>query len=440
MSSRRAKGTGEEGRAAVNTDWTLGLTLVGFVLTYAGLAAGKVPGLRIDRAGIALVGATFVLVTGLLSFEDAVRAIDYKTIVLLLAMMIVVAHLRMAGFFQCLAGWALARFRRPHALLAVTILLSGVLSAFLVNDVVCLALTPLLLHLTRRLKVKPLPHLLGLATAANIGSTASITGNPQNMIIGSLSHLAYLRFAARLAPVAVLGLLIDFLVIAWVYRRALAGPGKQELAEAAGEERPGPAERPLRNGHRWLLGKSVVVTLAAVVLFFTGLPIALVALGAAAVLLLDRVRPEKVYRQVDWGLLVMFAGLFIVVHAFEVHVIRPGHLEEWGPLQQDPVWLLSGMSAALSNVVSNVPAVLLFKPVIPAMPADAQETAWLALAMSSTLAGNLTVLGSVANLIVVENARREGVSVSFWEYCRAGIPITLLTLLLGAAWLTFCRY
>ena len=423
----------------MNTDWTLGLTLAGFLLTYAGLAVGKVPGLRIDRAGIALVGATFVLVTGLLSFDEAMRAVDYETIVLLLAMMIVVAFLRLAGFFQCLAGWALARFRRPHALLAVTIVLSGVLSAFLVNDVVCVALTPLLLHLARRLKVKPLPHLLGLATAANIGSTATITGNPQNMIIGSLSHIAYLRFATRLAPVAVLGLVVDFLVIAWVYRRALTAPKEQAVAEPAAGERPDPAQRPLRNGHRWLLRKSVAVTLVAVVLFFTGLPVALVALGAAAVLLLGRVRPEKVYRQVDWDLLVMFAGLFIVVHAFEVHVVRPCHLEEWGPLQRDPVWLLSLVSAALSNVVSNVPAVLLFKPVIPAMPAAAQETAWLALAMSSTLAGNLTVLGSVANLIVVENARREGVSVSFWEYCRAGIPITVLTLLLGAAWLAFCR-
>jgi Na+/H+ antiporter NhaD/arsenite permease-like protein len=416
------------------------LTLVGFILTYAGLAVGKVPGLRIDRAGIALVGATFVLVTGLLSFQDAVRAVDYETIVLLLAMMIVVAFLRLAGFFQCLAGWALARFRRPHALLAVTIVLSGVLSAFLVNDVVCLALTPLLLHLTRRLKVNPLPHLLGLATAANIGSTATITGNPQNMIIGSLSHIAYLRFAARLAPVAVLGLLIDFLVIAWVYRGALAASGKSALTRPTDEGRPDPVQRPLRNGHLWLLRKSVAVTLAAVVLFFAGLPVALVALGAAGVLLLGRVRPEKIYRQVDWDLLVMFAGLFIVVHAFEVHVIRPRHLEEWGPLQRDPVWLLSLVSAALSNVVSNVPAVLLFKPVIPAMPAGAQETAWLALAMSSTLAGNLTVLGSVANLIVVENARREGVTVSFREYCRAGIPVTVLTLLLGAAWLSVCRY
>jgi Na+/H+ antiporter NhaD/arsenite permease-like protein len=417
----------------VKTDWTLGLTLLGFLLTYAGLAVGKVPGLRIDRAGIALVGATLVLVTGLLSFNDAVRAVDYETIVLLLAMMIVVVHLRLAGFFQRLAGWALARFRRPHALLAVTIVLSGALSAFLVNDVVCLALTPLLLHLTRRLKVEPLPHLLGLASAANIGSTATITGNPQNMIIGSLSHIAYLRFATRLAPVAVLGLLVDFLVIAWVYRAALAAPATALMEPDA----PGPGAGRRWNGHRWLLVKSVTVTLAAVVLFFLGLPIALVALGAAAVLLLDRVRPEKVYRQVDWGLLVMFAGLFVVVHAFEVHVIRPRHLEEWGPLQRDPVWLLSLVSAGLSNVVSNVPAVLLFKPTIQAMPTEGQETAWLALAMSSTLAGNLTVLGSVANLIVVENARREGVTVSFWDYCRAGIPVTVLTLLLGAAWLTF---
>jgi Na+/H+ antiporter NhaD/arsenite permease-like protein len=291
------------------------------------------------------------------------------------------------------------------------------------------------LHLTRRLRLNPLPHLLGLATAANIGSTATITGNPQNMIIGSLSHIAYLRFTARLAPIAVAGLVIDFLVIAWVYRRALASP-TAKLAD--GQPEPGP--RPLHQGQRWLLFKSVAVTLAAVALFFVGLPTALVALGAAAVLLLDRVRPDKVYRQVDWGLLVMFSGLFIVVHAFEIHVVRPWGLERWGPLQHDPVGVLSLVSAVLSNLVSNVPAVLLFKPVIPAMPPASQETAWLALAMSSTLAGNLTVLGSVANLIVVENARREGVGVSLWEYCRAGIPVALLTLLAGATWLHFVRY
>jgi Na+/H+ antiporter NhaD/arsenite permease-like protein len=408
---------------------TYWLTLAGFGLTYAGLALGRIPGLRIDRAGIAVVGAAFFLGAGLLTFDEAVQAVDHATLVLLFAMMVLVAYLRLAGFFETLAGWALARCRRPVTLLAVIIALSGVLSAFLVNDVVCVALTPLVLHLTRRLRLNPLPHLLGLATAANIGSTATITGNPQNMIIGSLSHLPYLDFVARLAPVAVVGLVLDFVVIAALYRQALgtAGPGDTGVVE------PPPV---LRAGQRRLLVKSLTVTAATVVLFFTGLPITLVALGAAAVLLLERVRPWKIYQQIDWGLLVMFAGLFIVVHGFEENVVHGWDLESWGVLHDHPVGLLSIVSAALSNLVSNVPAVLLFKPVVLAIPTAARATAWLALAMSSTLAGNLTVLGSVANLIVVETARRQGVVISFWEYCKAGVPITLLTLAVGVAWLS----
>ena len=156
----------------------------------------------------------------------------------------------------------------------------------------------------------------------------------------------------------------------------------------------------------------MLVTLAAVILFFV-LPsqyLPIIALGAAAFLLVGRiVHPEKIYRQIDWSLLVMFAGLFVVVHAFQMHVVARWGIEGWTWLLNHPVDLLSGVSAALSNLVSNVPAVLLFEPVMKAMPSASQETAWLALAMSSTLAGNLTVLGSVANLIVVENARREGV-------------------------------
>jgi Na+/H+ antiporter NhaD/arsenite permease-like protein len=188
------------------------------------------------------------------------------------------------------------------------------------------------------------------------------------------------------------------------------------------------------------LVKSILVTLGAVALFFVGARMEVVALGAAAVLLLGRVKPASIYKEIDWGLLVMFAGLFVVVHAFEIHVVHTWGVERWGWLKGDPVGPLSAVSAALSNLVSNVPAVLLFKPVIPAMPEGQQEAAWLALAMSSTLAGNLTVLGSVANLIVVECARREKVDVSFWDYCKAGVPVTLLTLAMGVAWLWFARY
>jgi Na+/H+ antiporter NhaD/arsenite permease-like protein len=414
------------------------LTLACFTLTYAGLALGRLPGLRTDRAGIALAGAALVLATGLLTFDAAVKeAIDFETIALLLGMMLVVAHLRLGGFFDRLAGWALARVRRPRGLLAVTMALSGGLSAFLVNDVVCVALTPLVLDLARKMRLDPRPHLLGLALASNIGSTATLTGNPQNMIIGSKSHIPYLRFTVALAPVALAGLALAFLVVCWVHRAALRrGQGVDPRGGAAPGE--GNGEMPRRapgKPHRLLLLKSVAVTLGAVAGFLANLPMPVVALTAATLLLLGRVNPRKVYEQVDWGLLVMFCGLFVVVRALNVHVVKPWGIEHWGPLHDDPVGLLSLVSAGLSNVVSNVPAVLLFEPVIETMSRAVQETAWLALAMSSTLAGNLTVLGSVANLIVVEGAHREGVHISFWDYARVGVPATVLTLAVGVGWL-----
>jgi Na+/H+ antiporter NhaD/arsenite permease-like protein len=233
---------------------------------------GKIPGLRIDRAGIALVGATLTVVTGTLSLADGVRAVDYETILLLFGMMVVVAFLRLSGFFLRLSRWTLKRFRTPHSLLAMTIGLSGVLSAFLVNDIVCLALTPLLIHLARHLQINPLPHLIGLATAANIGSTATITGNPQNMIIGGLSHIAYGRFAAKLGPVAAVGLLVDFIVIAVVYRGLLAQPAMEDVRL----RRQSRHHRQLKSRpHAWLLWKSVTVTAAAVLLFFLGAPVGL---------------------------------------------------------------------------------------------------------------------------------------------------------------------
>jgi Na+/H+ antiporter NhaD/arsenite permease-like protein len=414
------------------------MTTAIFTVTYAGLAVGKFPGLRIDRVGIAFVGAALMLITGMLTFSQATAegSIDYKTLALLFGMMVVVGFLRLSGVFGRLAAQGLARLRGPHALLAATVALSGVLSAFLINDVVCLALTPLVLHLARKLRCDPVPHLIALATAANIGSAGTITGNPQNIYIGSHSGIPYLRFAARLLPVAALGLVLNFLAIVALFRARLSTAEAKDEADA-----PEPERKPSPRGAQvWLQRKSVSVALAALVLFFTGLPLEVIALGAAAVLLLGRVRPEKVYRKIDWGLLLMFAGLFVVVHAFRVHVVPGWGVEGWTWLLERPVDLLSIVSAGLSNVVSNVPAVLLMEPVLQAIPVPARESAWLALAMSSTFAGNLTVLGSVANLIVVEQARREGIAVSFWEYSKVGVPITVLTLALGVAWLRFVPY
>ena len=400
-----------------------------FLLTYLALVLGRIPGLRIDRAGIALVGAAAMLACGILSMHDAAKAVDYETIVLLFSMMVVVSYLRLAGFFGLATEWIALRFAGAFSLLAVTIALSGILSAFLVNDVVCVALTPLVLHLCQRLKRPPIPYLVGLATASNVGSVATITGNPQNIIIGSLSHISYMRFASRLAPVALIGLVINFAIVALVYRNLLR---ESDIVL------PQVYDVPRTRVYRPLLIKSIAVTLITVGLFFAGQPIALVALAAAGVLMLDRVRPERVYRSIDWPLLVMFAGLFVVVHAFEVNVVQTWGLERWHALLDSPVVMVSGLSVLLSNLVSNVPAVLLFKPLMQVMPQ--KELAWLALSMSSTLAGNLTILGSVANLIVVENARRAGTELGFVEYLKVGVPLTVLTTLVGVAWLALVRY
>ncbi len=421
-----------------------------FALTYLGLAIGRVPGTRMDRAAIALVGATLMLGLGVLTLREAVAAdsIDYETLLLLFGMMVLVGFLRLSGVFIRLANVLLARIRTPRVLLAIIIVLSGVLSAFLVNDVVCVAITPLILHLVQKLKFDPLPQLIGLATAANIGSVATITGNPQNMIIGMQSQISYLDFALHLAPIALFDLLVDFFLIALIYRKRLAakpdpGPAQNQPDNAkisAGKPVPHQEKVLNRPIHRWLQIKSVIVAIITVILFFTGLTIALIAIGAAAVLLIDRIKSEKIYRRIDWSLLLMFIGLFVVVHAFQLQVVSGWNVAQWSWLQAPSVTLLSLASAALSNLVSNVPAVLLFEPVMHAIAPAAQSNAWLTLAMSSTLAGNLTILGSVANLIVVESARREGVTISFREYSRVGVPLTLLTLAIGIAWLQFVHY
>jgi Na+/H+ antiporter NhaD/arsenite permease-like protein len=418
---------------------TFALTAGIFAVTYLGMALGKVPWLRVDRAGIAFVGAVAMLVAGVITLAEATagESIDYGTILLLLGMMVVVGVLRLSGFFAQVAEWSLRRIKTPRGLLLVTIFLSGILSAFLVNDIVCLALTPVVLHLARRLKFDPLPHVIGLATGANIGSVGTITGNPQNMIIGMQSGISYVRFAAHLFPLALMGLVIDFLVVAWVFRAKLIG---QKSGGGPNDHDPGESDVPQSQVHRWLRIKSLTVTLIALALFFTGLPIAIVAAGAAAVLMLGRIKPERIYLQIDWSLLLMFASLFIVVHAFDRNVVSHWDIGHWELIARHPVTILSLVAAGLSNLVSNVPAILLLEPVARALPVALRDNAWLTLAMSSTFAGNLTILGSVANLIVVENAKRDGVTVSFWDYCKVGVPVTLLTLGMGVVWLKFVHY
>jgi len=393
-----------------------------FLATYLVLAVGRIPGLRVDRTGATIIGASLMLAFNVLTVEEAWAAINYDTIVLLFGMMIVVANLRLSGFFAVVSTWVVRHAHRPLPLLAGIVVVSGVFSAFFVNDTMCLVLTPLVVEITSRLRRNPVPYLLAVAMAANIGSVATITGNPQNMLIGSFSHISYGAFAAALAPIAAVGLALTVVVIAVVYRGEFR------------TESPIEVDADLPRIHWALLWKSVAVSLAMIACFFAGWPVPKVAVIAGGLLLITRrVKPERVYREIDWSLLVMFVGLFIVIAGLEKTSVPGGlfaaasrfHMERAGPM--------TAFTAILSNLVSNVPAVLVFRSFVPHLPD--QTRAWLTLAMSSTLAGNLTVLGSVANLIVVQKARRE-VEISFTEYAKAGVPLTLLTLAAGVWMLT----
>jgi Na+/H+ antiporter NhaD/arsenite permease-like protein len=388
-----------------------------FLCTYLVLAIGRLPGFRVDRTGAAIIGASLMVGCNVLTLKDAYRAIDWDTIILLFGMMIVVANLRLSGFFAAISEWVVEHAHRPVVLLVSIVLVSGLFSAFFVNDTMCLVLTPLVLDIAASLRRNPVPYLLAVAMASNVGSVATITGNPQNMLIGNFSGIQYRTFAAALTPVAAIGLALTVAAIYLAYR------GEFRRGENVAIER-----RAVRV-NRPLLWKSAAVSAGMIVCFFAGWPVPKVAMVAGAILLVTRrVKPEKIYAQVDWALLVLFAGLFVVVAGMETSSIETDFARLAARAHLERPVVLSTLAALLSNLVSNVPAVLVFRPFVARL-ADPQR-GWLVLAMSSTLAGNLTVLGSVANLIVIQRARHR-VTIGFWEYARVGIPLTAATILAG---------
>jgi Na+/H+ antiporter NhaD/arsenite permease-like protein len=335
--------------------------------------------------------------------------------------MIVVVNLRLSGFFALVAQRVVEHAHRPLALLAAIVGVAGLFSAFFVNDTMCLVLTPLVLEIACALDRDPVPYLLAVAMGSNIGSVATITGNPQNMMIGSFSGIDYREFLGALAPVAVIGLILTVVTIRLAYPHEFRSSGEVALT-------------PHRvKVDRRLMWKSIIVALAMIVMFFVGWPVPKVAVVAGAVLLITRrVDPEMVYSGIDWSLLAMFASLFIVVAGAERTPLERGLSALAQGLHLDSVFPLSAFTAVLSNLVSNVPAVLIFRPFVAHLANP--NRVWLTLAMSSTLAGNLTILGSVANLIVVEQARAK-VRIGFWQHFRVGVPLAAVTIAIGAAWI-----
>ena len=400
------------------------ISLVVIIVTIIGVAVGRYPFLHMNRATIALTGATILMVLGAISLDQAYAVLDLDTLTLLFAMMILNTNLRRAGFFQVVANRVIHHAHSTRQLLALVIATSGLLSALFLNDTIVLTFTPLLLEICLALKRRPIPYLIALVTAANIGSVGTIIGNPQNMLIGIASAIPFNTFTAYLAPVALSGLVIIWLVLVVAYRSEFAA-GRRLEKEPTAEFKTEPA----------LLRKSIIATGLMVIAFVIGMPIPLAALTAAALLLISRrTDPELVFREVDWSLLVFFSGLFIVTGSLETMGVSGMMFSVVQPFAERSVATLTVVAAVLSNLVSNVPAVLLFRPIVPSFSNPTQT--WLTLAMATTLAGNLTLLGSVANLIVAEIARRRHVELGFNEYFRSGAVITLLSLTIGVIWLS----
>jgi Na+/H+ antiporter NhaD/arsenite permease-like protein len=404
--------------------WSDGRTAAAYLIffgSYLVFALGKFPGMKIDRPGAAIIGAVLMVAFRIVPAGDALRYIDFPTLVLLFSMMLLVAYLHVAGFFEWITELVVTRLK-PHHLLPTVIFTSGVLSAFFVNDIICLVMVPFALTASRRMGVKPVPYLLAVATASNIGSVASITGNPQNMLIGSFSGISYRDFLLHLGPVAVAGLFLDWAILHRVaLRHGLRDPDVTAIP-AAHVETTG-------------LRKPVLVIGMVLIGFLAGVPPAMMAAVGAAMMLITRTRyPREVYQKVDWGLLVFFVGLFLIVGGAENAGLVARLLSFTRGWNLEHPAAFTVVTALLSNVVSNVPAVMLMKSLVPGFANP--HTGWLVLAMASTLAGNLTITGSVANIIVVERAKPE-VEISFRDYFEVGLPITVLTLLVGWAWLTW---
>lgn len=401
----------------------LWITLIIVTLTYLGVALGRLPPLRTNRTNFALVGVGLLLLTRQVAFRDLSSFLDIDTLVLLFSMMIINANLRLAGFFG-LAGNALLRLtRNPRVFLVLEIVVAGVFSALFLNDTICLMFTPLILELTLAIDRNPIPYLIALATAANIGSVATLTGNPQNMIIGVASGIKFLDFALSLAPIAILSLAVVWIVVIKFYPQEFAKRNNFKI-QPTGVVPYYPA----------LLIKCLITLGLLLLAFLLGAPVAESAfIAACALLVTRRIKPEKVFAEIDWGLLVLFAALFIVTGSLEANGITAVLSELTQRTGQVNVFSLSGISLVMSNLVSNVPAVLLLRPLVASL-AD-PIPGWLTLAASSTLAGNLTLLGSIANLIVAESASRRKVSLGFWEYTRAGLLITLATMVICVTWI-----
>jgi Na+/H+ antiporter NhaD/arsenite permease-like protein len=402
--------------------------LIIFIITYIGIIFTRLPKINIDRPSAAFFGAVAMIVFGVLNLEEAVKAIDYNTIALLLGMMIIISVLQLDGFFSLIAEKTLSWSKTPFRLLVIITFVTGIASAFLVNDAVVLLFTPVIITLCRTSKLNPIPYLIAEILSSNIGSTMTITGNPQNMLIGINSGIGYAAFFYKLLPVSLLGMLVVVWVVRWFYRSYFGSETVFAVESHKFEYRYDSMKL------------SVPIFLGVVILFFFGkllhLPIPVIALvGASLILIFGKVKPSQVIKNVDWVLLLFFASLFIVVEGAVKTGLMDFFMQSEGLTGNlGGIVKLHGLSLFMSQIVSNVPFTVMMLPVLKAM---SNEILWLTLASASTLAGNATIIGAMANLIVIESADKQHVKIRFWEFFKVGIVVTLISFLIsvGVLWM-----
>ncbi|MDW6022649.1 SLC13 family permease [Mesorhizobium sp. BAC0120] len=400
--------------------------VLSFAVTYLGMALGRVPGLRVDRAGIAMIVAVVLVAAGAVPVDAVGNAIHFPTLLLLGGLMILSARVGASGFYNAAAAWIAGQAGRPLRLLALTVAIGGILSALLVNDIVVFAMTPLLCAGLQARNLDPRPFLFGLAAASNAGSAATLIGNPQNILIGQAGQIGFWSYILDAAVPSLAGLVVSFACIAFVWRSSLTAPaGDAPLTKVAFDRR-----------QVGFCGVALAVLLA---LFATSLPREVSALLVAACLIVSRVLPTRqLLDEIDLPLLILFAALFVVndalartgvpeeaVRALETHGLLP-----------DRVSLLAPIALVLSNTIGNVPAVVMILKVWQGIP----QGTLVGLAILSTLAGNLFLVGSLANLIVAERASAQGLRLTFRDHAKAGVPITLFSMLLAGFWLWMGGY
>lgn len=396
-----------------------------FCLTYSGIAIGQSSLLRLDRTGYALLGATAMLATGCITLETALDSINWPSLILLFSLMVVSAQMHYAGIYSKMAEFFTRFLKRPIVFLAILMLSSALLSAFLNNDVVCLAFTPVIILSLVKKQYNPVPYLVALALSSNIGCAYTLIGNAQNILVGEVAHLSFDKYILYAAVPVTACLLSAFLLIVFITR----GRWKLETAGPINEQ----WETPMPfNAWRTIKGSGTLLIIVLLFLF-SPLPQYLIALTAAGLLLCSRrLESKQVLELVNWQLLLLFIGLFVVVGAFSSSPVEKdltAFLYSLGIDLTDKATLVL-TTATLSNLINNSAAVMLLLKITDF---SQPENGYL-LAMSNAIMGNFLLIGSLANVIVAQTAEGMGVTVSFKTFAKYGIPVSLVSLVILLAW------